>query len=283
MTIVASAGQQSALAIINQTLSDYGLQSLGTWAWQEITQGASADQVLLDMQQQPQFQQRFPGIQQALKNGLNPPSPATYVSYENTMANLEHQYGMPPGMLTDSATVGNFIGNGVSTSEVQERVQQGFAAVAYAPQEVRNAFSSMTGVTGDGALAAYFIDPAKTTTLLTQQATAAQISGQAAIGGIHMQNQDALTLAQMGHTQQDTASGLADLQTKAPLFTTQVGEGQAAPDVGTQGVEAEFGLSTAATQAVQQQEATRKAEFAGGGQAYADQYGASGIGAARPI
>jgi hypothetical protein len=271
-----------ASALITQVLADYGLQSLGTWAWNEITSGASSQQVLLNMYQTPQFKQRFPAIDIRNQAGLPAISPADYVNYEDSLKQMENQYGLPQGALTDKDTVTQFIGKDVSTNEVQARVQQGFQAVAYAPPEVRQAFTHMFGVNGDGALAHYFLDEKNALPLLEQQATAAQIGGTTAMGGVNISTEDAMKLAQQGVTQSSATTATQNLEKTNPLYQASITE-QPGLEAGKQGIENEFGLSQAATTQVQQREQLREAAFSGGGSAYGDTHGLEGAGAAKPF
>ena len=281
-----TAGQNDANAVIQQILAQYGfnaqqLQQLSTWAWNEIVAGASTQQVTVDMYDQPAFQQRFPGIFQRQSAGLPPISPADYVSYEDSAKQLENQYALPSGFLSDPNRIGNLIGQDVSMNELTARVQQGYSVVTSAPPEVRQAFAQMFGAYGDGALAAHFIDSKTATPLLEQQATAADIAGRGGELGINPNANDALRLAQMGLTGTGAESGLEDIASKSGVFneaagdTTQLGAGK-------EGVEAEFGLSPEATQQVQQTEAERQAAFAGGGGAQIGTQGTT-IGAAKPF
>lgn len=270
-----------ALAIIQQVLAQYGLQNLAQWATTEMQNGASADQITQDMTTTPQFQQRFPGIAARVAAGLPAISPADYVNYEDSLAQMENQYGLPTGFLTNPKTVTAFISGDTSTAEVQARVQQGYQAVAYAPPEVRQFFTQTYGVNGDGALAAHFTDPTLALPLLEQQATAASIGGQAAMGGVQMTGADAMKLAQLGQTQSGVGSGLASLQQTQDLYQANVGEKAGSLEEGTQGVEAQFGLSSTATQEALDRQAQREAAFKGGGAAQMDQYGAEGAGAAK--
>lgn len=283
MTSTMGAGVvgNDALAIIEQVLSEYGLQSLTQWATNEMNVGASADQIAADMTTTPQFQQRFPAIALRLKAGLPAISPADYVNYENTMAQMESQYGLPKGYLTAPSTVTAAIAGDTSTSEMQARVQQGFQDVAYAAPQVRQFFTQTFGVNGDGALAAHFTDPKLALPLLEQQATAASIGGTAAMGGVEMSGEDAMRLAQLGQTQSSVGTGLAALQQTQNLYQASVTE-QPKISQGTEGVEAQFGLNATATQEVIDRQAARTEEFKGGGGPQSDQYGAHGAGAAKP-
>lgn len=273
--------QQGAMSVITTALSQYGLQNLSTWAWQQITAGASSDQILNDLQQTPQFAQRFPGIVARQKAGLPPISPSDYISYEDNAVQLENQYGLPKGMLTDPERIGQLIGQDVSGQELSDRVQNGYQQVAFAPPEVRQAFSAMFGANGDGALAAHFLDTTHATKLLTEQATAATLAGTFGQGGVNMDTQTAMTLAQDGVTPSGGGTALADLQKTAPLYNATISETNSL-QAGDQGVKAEFGLDPSATQQVLQREQERTAEFAGGGRATGDNYGQEGAGAARP-
>lgn len=271
-----------AQALIGAVLSDYGLQSLASWAWQEITSGASSAQVLTDMYQTPQFKARFPAIGLRNQAGLPPISPADYVNYEDTLQQYESQYGLPQGALSNKDTVTQFIAGDVSTSEVQARVQQGFQAVAYAAPEVRQAFTSMFGASGDGALAHYFLDPTKALPLLEQQATAAQIGGTTAMGGVNVDTDTAMRLAAMGVTQSQASSAVQQLDKTSPLFNATVTEKDNL-SASRQGIEAAFGLNPTAEQQIQQRQESREAAFAGGGSAYGDTHGLEGAGTAHPF
>lgn len=280
MTNTLGLTGNDALSIIEQVLTQYGLESLSQWATNEMQAGASADQITQDMTTTPQFQARFPGIAARQKAGLPAISPGDYVSYENTLAQLENQYALPKGMLTDAKTVGQFIGSDISTSEVQGRVQQGYEAVATAPPEVRQFFTQTFGANGDGALAAHFMDHTLAAPILAQQATAAQIGGTAAMGGIEMESGDAMKLAQLGQTQSSVGSGLANLQQTEQLYGASVTE-KPTVEEGTQGVEAQFGLNATATQETIARQQSREEAFKGGGGPESDQYGAHGAGAAK--
>ena len=198
------------------------------------------------------------------------------------MKQMESQYGLPQGALSGQNTVTSLLSNDVSTNEVQQRVQQGYQAVAYAPHEIRQAFTQMFGVSGDGALAHYFLDEKNALPLLEQQATAAQIGGTTAMGGINMSTEDAMKLAAQGVTPSATQSAVTELTKTQPLYEGSVTEGTGL-EAGKQGIEATFGLNPTASQEVINRQQQREAEFSGGGAAYADQHGASGTGAAHPF
>ena len=271
-----------AQAAIDQYLQQFGLQGLAGWAWDQITSGATANQVLVNLYSTTQFKQRFPGITIRQQAGLPPISPAQYVAYEDQAKQMETQYGLPTGFLTNPGRIAALVGGDVSAAELGARLQQGYQQVAYAPPEVRQAFTGMFGANGDGALAAHFLDPKTALPLLEQQATAADIMGTGAIAGANMSSTDAMKLAQMGTTPSGAESAFQKLQSQSNLFTQQVGESNNGLTEGQQGVEAAFGLNAGSAQQVAQAQQQRIAEFSGGGNPYSDQYGES-AGAAKHV
>jgi hypothetical protein len=283
-TAPATAGldsdQQDALTTITTVLGDYGLQSLASWAWGEVTSGVSSAQMLLDMYQTPQFQQRFPGIAIRQAKGLPAISPADYVSYEDSLAQLTNQYGIPQGIWDTPESIGEMIGNDVSINEAQARIQNGYAAVATAPPEVQASFAQMFGAAGTGALAAYMMDEKRSVPVLEQQVTAAQLQGTAGMSSIDLNSGVALQLAQAGVTQSQVQTAAGNVAQQASLYDANPGENVPTQ---TQGVQAQLGTDAQAAAEVAQAQSERQAAFKGGGGAESDQYGSEGVGAARPF
>jgi hypothetical protein len=274
-----SGSQADAVAIIDAVLQSYDLTNLSKWAWNEITQGASADQVTVDMTQTPQFKARFPGIEARLKAGLPPISPADYISYEDQARQLEMQYQLPSGFLDNAKTIGNWIGQDVSMSELTDRVQKGYSVVATAPADVRASFASMFGAAGDGALASYFMDEKNSVPLLEQRVTAAQLKGTAGEASVDLNSHLAMQLAQQGISQSQVQQAAGTVAQQSSIYAGQVGE--AAPPTQSQGIEAALGTDQEAIAKVNQAQSAAEAAFKGGGGAESDQYGAGGVGPAR--
>lgn len=270
-----------ALAIIDQALSVYGLQNLSTWAWDEITSGATTNQVLVDMYSTPQFKARFPGIFIRQQNGLPPISPADYVTYEDNFKQLLNQYG--GGVLNEiynQDEITKLIGGDTSIPEVQQRLQDGFAEISTAPVQVRSAFAQMFGPAGDAALAAYVMDTSIAAPVLEKHVLAAQLQGTAAMSTVDINNALAMQLAQAGETTSQMGNVATQVGTEAPLYTPQVGRTMTPTQ--TAGVAAATGVSAEAEAEVAAATSEAEGAFKGGGQAEQSQYG-SGIGAAKPF
>jgi hypothetical protein len=249
------AANQSALLQIEQTLSTYGfsgsnLQSLVNFAWGEIVSGTSAAQVALNLQNQPAFEATFPAIKQRVAAGLPPITPAEYLSTEDSYTQTLVSAGINP----TSIDLNDLIAKDVSPTELNDRIQQGYVAVAMAPQDVIHAMQSYYGVT-PGQLVQHFTDPDISESVLLQQAAAAQIGGAATGSGFMGANQAnmqtpvnaalAKQLAQQGVTYSQAQTGFAQLANEAQLYTPLPGQGQVrgnggAPYTTSQLAEAQF-------------------------------------------
>lgn len=222
-----TSSQQDAWSQLTQTLQQYGfsgsdLTALVSFAQQQIVAGNSQTQVLLNLEQTPQFAKRFPAIVERQKAGLPPISPAEYLSLEASYEQLEHAAGIPANF----ASYDKLIAADVSPTEYADRINKGYLAVATAPPETVKAMQDYYGVT-QGQLAAYFLDPTKAEPILLQQAQAAQIGGASATSGFGEVNQSqAMRLAQQGVSYQQAQQGFQNLATQKQLFNPLPGQGQ---------------------------------------------------------
>lgn len=274
------ANEQSANTYIDGILSQYGLGGLSGWVTGELNGNKSADQVLLDLYQTPQFNAAFPGIALRQKNGLPAMSPADYLTYTDSALQMARAAGLPSGFMT-TAEIGTLIGNDVSTNELSDRLTNGYQAAMQAPPETRTLLQSYYGIT-PGGMAAYFLDPDNAVGLLQQQVTAAQIGTAGVTSGVgDIGSGLAGQLAQLGVTQAQANSGFQNIGPLAPLETALPGT----PTTGTvvtpdQLASSQFIGDAGSTRAVQQAQETRKAPSEGGGGYALDSKGVAGAGSA---
>jgi len=178
----------SAQDIIQSFLDQYGLGTLGDWAWQQyLSSGASnvsdfIPQLSNQITQTDAFKARFPAYDTLMKQG-NGITVAQYVNYEQTVHQLLQQYGVPRGMYDTPQGIASLLTNQVSPTEVNDRLKIAADAAFSAPQEVRDALQQNYGV-GPGGLVGYFLDPDKAEPLLAQQYAASQVAGAAAMQGM---------------------------------------------------------------------------------------------------
>lgn len=273
----ASGADQSANAIIQQFLQQFGLQSEASWVWQQIVQGTDANGIQLELQNRPAFKARFPAIAMRQAAGMPALSPAEYVAYEQQVAQLSKEAGIPQGAID---TTGLLAGD-VSTAELGQRIQQGFEAAMQAPKAVRDELQNLYGI-GPGDLTHFFLDPASGETAIMQKFRAAQDAGMAQQTGFGQLTQDqAEGLAAQGITQAQAQTGFTALGRQAELFMPLPGEGGAPIDKQTQ-LGAQFGGNAQDQLEIENRARQRVAAFAGGG-AFAESAGKgiTGLGAAQ--
>lgn len=271
-----SQGMQDANAIIQQQLNAWGLGGLSSWAWQEISQGATANQVTNDLYSTKEFQQQFRVIFDRQAKGLTPITPNDVLNYRKTASELAQAAGLPSGFM-NSSLADEMLGNDVSTSELQSRVDAAKTAIYNADPNQQAVFQQLysAGVT-PGALAAHFLDPTLALPILQNQLQAAQLGGISldeglgAIGSKTGLSQAELErLAAAGVSNSQGASILGKLSHEQSLATPLVGE--SAQTVGVdQAAQAEAGLNQNAADQLAREAQQRVDEFNSSGSGSSD-------------
>lgn len=272
-----ASGVDNALAYIEGVLDQYGLGSLSGWAFEQLQAGRSADRILIDLRQRPEFLQRFPAIAARQAAGLAPISPNEYVAYEQQARQILQQFGFPEGFIDEAKDFTALITGDVSVAELYERAQQGFNEVANAPEVVRDAFSAFFGAQGTAAIAAMYVDPGKAAPVLKQMATEARIGGAAREQDIMADLATARKLREAGVTADQALAGFRQVRALDPLFAESVGESTdfTAEGVGTNAV---FGLDATDARRLERRRLQRTADFSGAGGAATGQRGIAGLG-----
>jgi hypothetical protein len=217
-------GAEDALSYLQSTLDEYGLGSLGNWAWEQIQNGYTPDRVIQNLRQTKEYQVRFAGMEARRAAGLSAISEGEYIAYERDVRAMMRSAGMPESFYDEPSDFANFIGNDVSPAEMQARINDGFLAASQAPAEVREQLQSLYGISGSG-LAAYFLDPDRALPLLQRQFSSAQISGAASRTGYGALGVgEAERLAELGVSAAEAQQGFSALEESSELFNALPGE-----------------------------------------------------------
>lgn len=277
-----TAADKSARATLASVLQTYGLPASlvdTIWDQQYIAQSKGIDQIILDLPNTPQFQQRFPKYKeiQAAHPGF---SVTNYMDFENQMKATNQRYGIPSGFYDTPDDIANFLVRGVSTNEYEDRVKMGVAAAVQSPPELRSELNRMYGV-DLGHLTAYFLDPTKAEPELQKQVAAASVGATAVRARFGLLSQDeAERLAQLGLTDNQTQQGFDQLAQQKELMGALPGETGA----GTISRQAQLGAAfegdAEAQQAIDTRARTRKAAAQGGGDFAGSSKGLTGLGEA---
>jgi hypothetical protein len=282
---VTNNSASNAESVLQAELDQYGLGGLANWAWNQVLNGASSDQILFNLRQTPEYQARFPGMAIRQQNGLPAMSESDYINFETQAIQLMRQAGLPNGYFDNPEAIGQLVGNDVSITELNDRITNGYAEAIMAPPQVQNAFSQWYGAKGPAMLASHFLNPQNSLPMLQRELTSAQIAGQGALAGFGVGEAEAQQAAGMGVTQAQASSAFQTLAKQIGLFTPNVGEAASGTGAtGEQGVQAALGLNPGAQSALELAQAARANEFgAGGGGAQQTKEGYIGTGVARPL
>jgi hypothetical protein len=259
--------KDDARSTMATVLNTYGLGDLADFVYTEIIAKETVninnpDAVIFAIREQPAYQKRFAGNAARLKKGLSELDPASYIGLENQFRQTLQSNGLPSNFYDQTDDFQALIEGDVSPSELNERVQQGYRAVADADPAVKAQMKNLYGI-GEGELAAYFLDPQRTAPLLTRQAQAASIAARGLEqGGIQLSGAFAEDLARRGITEQQARAGFAEVGGLGELKQTFAGETALS---GEQLAGAAFGIDVAAQQELERKRRLRTGEFAGGG------------------
>ncbi len=274
------AEQQDARKILSDLLESYKLGSLTDVIWskvsnEEITRETPIDEIGFMIKDTEAYKQRFAGNVALAKAGKPERLISEYLRLEEAYKAAIQGSGIPEGFYDSPEDFASFIGQDVSVAEIQDRVNQGFRAVADANPQVVAQMKELYGV-DEAGLAAYFLDPAKATPVLTRQARAAQIAAESRRqASIQLGVSEAEALARENVTQQQAQAGFAQIAEQQQLFTPIAGErGEITREEQIAGT---FGTSEAARARIASRARQRRAEFEAGGSLAATTQGVAGL------
>ena len=262
-----AAQRESAKAIIQNLLAEYGLESLTDFVNNLITTEdiISGDVILGRIRQTEQYRKRFAGNAARRSAGFNVLSEAQYVALENSYRQNLRASGLPTGFYDAPDDFTALIGGDVSVAELSSRINEGYLAVQQSNPQVINEMRRLYGV-DDSMLAAYFLDPDKATPMLLRQARSAQIASEATLQAEQqIQAATAEELAVAGVTQQQARAGFQTIGAAQELFVPLPGTTEQAITQEEQ-IAGVFGTSGAAQQRLRQRQRQRQAAFEAGGQ-----------------
>lgn len=208
-----SSGTGNALTALQALLQPYGLESFAQPILNYTQQGYDSTTAYYLVQQTPEWQTRFAGNEILKQKGLAELDPATYMDLESRYDQALKQAGIPAGQYGRS-DFANWIGNSVSPTEIQDRVQLAANAVNNSDPYFKQSLNALGIDTGH--LTAYYLDQSRAEPFLTHQFNAAQIGAEALRNNLQFDPNTALTLASMGVTQGQAQQGYSDIAKMLP-------------------------------------------------------------------
>ena len=272
--------------ILTRLLKTYGLTSLISWAEKMIVTGASPEQVELELFEQPQFQAIFPEIEarrkKAEQGGLlhfTPISATDVMQYRTQARAMMRGLGLPAGMYTNDSDFFDLIVNDVSIDELGSRLDMAVTRAQMAPPQVRDVFEELTGISGDSALFAIFLDPTRATPVLENLVQKAEAGGAARRFGFNLTDPSMERLQEANFDYEGLTKGFSELDTQRGLFDESLFE-EVDFDVNDEGISAAFGLEGGAAQKLKGRAETRTAQTQGHKGGLIEERGATGLGGA---
>jgi hypothetical protein len=150
------AATTTALEDFKSNLNLAGLGSLASTIDEYIKQDLTASQIKINLLGTNAYKQRFPGMK-ALSDAGKAVNEATYISMERGMISVLKAYGLDDKVFGTTEKLGNIIGNQVSVTEFENRVQLAQDKVQKNP-DVLAALNQYYNVDLTGAVS-YLLDP----------------------------------------------------------------------------------------------------------------------------
>lgn len=196
---------RDAYLALKSLFDSYGLGTLADKIYNYVKNGESADTISIQLQDTPEYKERFAGNELRKKNGLPVLSPADYLATETSYKQIMAAAGMPSGFYDQNSDFNNWIGKNISPSEIQNRVDLATQATVLANPDYRKALNQM-GI-DDAHLTAYFLDTDRALPYLQKAAATAQIGAEALRNNLQFDQSYAEQLATMGVTADQARQG----------------------------------------------------------------------------
>lgn len=223
--------ERDAMSQLKAWLGNFGLESLAEKSWDFIVKnGYEPSQLRMWIYEQPEFAARFPAMK-TLQAKQRAVSPEEYIRLEKQYKQVMQNAGMVSQFFDSPNDFTSLIENEIDPQIFEKRVNDGFQRVANASPSVRQAFTNYFGISGDTALAAFFIDPQRATPAIMEAARAAEIGGAALSYNVDVDVNYATKLAQMGVSYSQALEGMQRVSQMRYLFDTSVGEAAVVPGV----------------------------------------------------
>jgi hypothetical protein len=177
--------QDNLIATTRQMMSQNGMSELVAAMEKYVRKGYSGDDLWVMVSNDPQYQaaynQRFAANAQRASDGLPQLLPATYIELEQGYRTAMMNRGMPEGLFDSQDDFTDLIAKDISVNEVEDRLDLALDYINFEGNSgVKKELREIYGMS-DGEMAAYVIDPTKTSDYLTRES--GKRFRQASVGG----------------------------------------------------------------------------------------------------
>lgn len=206
----------NAILALTDRFTKFGLASLVPKIRELAIGGATEATITLQLQETPEYQQRFRANTERIKKGLTVLQPGEYLGLEDQYRQILRAYGL--NQFDNDDYVSQFISNDISAAELSSRVVTAVQRVQNADPAITRTLRDYYGI-GTNDLVAYVLDPNQQYQKIERQVAAAEIGTAARRQGLEAGVGVAEQLAAQGITQAQAQKGYATIADILPGAT----------------------------------------------------------------
>jgi len=207
------AMRESTIKILTDRFNKYNLGSLATKIKDLAIDGANEATITLDLQETPEYKERFKANELRAKKGLAVLDPGTYLRDEDSYRQVLRAYGLKQFDTDDY--VSQFIANDMSPTEFSNRIVTAVQRVQNADPAITKQLRDYYGI-GQQDLVAYVLDPEQQFQKIERQVAAAEIGVAAGRQGLTAGVSVAEQLAAQGVSEAEAQKGYATIADRLP-------------------------------------------------------------------
>lgn len=190
MTQPLDGEQENAYLLLQQMLSDWGLDTLAPEVLRLLQEGYTQNQIPILLQDTDTYKQRFSANEVRRQKGLQVLSPAEYLQTERSYRQVMANAGLPEGFYDQPSDFAGWIGNDVSPVEIQRRVGEAVDVSTRIDATTQAAFMDYYGL-GQAELTAFILDAGRGRDVINRVVHGGRIAGAARGYGVDLTREQA--------------------------------------------------------------------------------------------
>jgi hypothetical protein len=205
--------RMSVYSSMADRFNKYGMTSLANKIKELAISGATEATIMLELQETPEYQERFAANEQRRLKGLRVLTPAEYINIEDGYRQVLRAYGLK--QFDNDAYIKQFIANDTSPTEFSNRVVTAVQRVQNADPAIVRQLKDYYGI-GVNDMVGYVLDPEQQFQKIERQIAASEIGVAAGRQGLKAGVSVAEQLAAQGVTEAEARKGYSTIADRLP-------------------------------------------------------------------